>query len=104
MSSATLPGSAGATEKPQWPMISVVTPWRTLLSAFGLIGSVKSECVLMSMKPGATARPDGVDGFLGRAADDLPIAAMRPFSIARSPAAPAPPLPSNRVPPLIRMS
>ena len=38
-------------------MISVVTPWRTLLSAFGLIGSVKSEWVLMSMKPGATARP-----------------------------------------------
>ena len=28
-------------------MISVVTPWRTLLSAFGLIGSVKSEWVLM---------------------------------------------------------
>ena len=56
-----MPGSAGATEKPQWPMISVVTPWRTLLSAFGLIGSVKSECVLMSMKPGATARPCGVD-------------------------------------------
>ena len=38
-------------------MISVVTPWRTLLSALGLIGSVKSEWVLMSMKPGATARP-----------------------------------------------
>ena len=39
-------------------MISVVTPWRTLLSAFGLIGKVKSECVLMSMKPGATASPE----------------------------------------------
>ena len=52
-----MPGSAGATEKPQWPMISVVTPWRTLLSALGLIGKVKSEWVLMSMKPGATARP-----------------------------------------------
>src|SRR5437016_2601370 len=38
-------------------MISVVTPWRTLLSALGLIGSVKSEWVLMSMKPGATAGP-----------------------------------------------
>ena len=38
-------------------MISVVTPWRTLLSALGLIGSVKSEWVLMSMKPGATASP-----------------------------------------------
>ena len=38
-------------------MISVVTPWRTLLSAFGLIGRVKSEWVLMSIKPGVTARP-----------------------------------------------
>ena len=39
------------------PMISVVTPWRTLLSAFGLIGSVKSEWVLMSMKPGVIVFP-----------------------------------------------
>ena len=38
-------------------MISVVTPWRTLLSAFGLIGKVKSEWVLMSIKPGVTASP-----------------------------------------------
>ena len=38
-------------------MISVVTPWRTLLSALGLIGRVKSEWVLMSIKPGVTASP-----------------------------------------------
>ena len=67
LSSSTLPGRQGATENPQWPMISVVTPWRTLLSALGLIGSVKSEWVLMSMKPGATARPVGVDGLACRA-------------------------------------
>ena len=39
------PGSAGATEKPQFPTTSVVTPCRILLSAFGLSGNVKSECV-----------------------------------------------------------
>ncbi len=50
-------GRMGATENPQCPMISVVTPCLTLLSALGLIGSVKSEWVLMSMKPGVTARP-----------------------------------------------
>src|SRR5262245_995661 len=38
-------------------MISVVTPCRTLLSAFGLIGKTKSEWGLMSMNPGATTRP-----------------------------------------------
>ncbi len=73
----------GATEKPQWPMISVVTPWRTLLSAFGLIGSVKSECVLMSMKPGATASPCASTVFragpssFGPIADDAAVARSR---------------------------
>ena len=74
--------SAGATEKPQWPMISVVTPWRTLLSALGLIGSVKSEWVLMSMKPGATARPAASMIFSAGASIGEAIAAIRPSSIA----------------------
>ena len=47
-------GSAGAAEKPQLPTTSSVTPWRTFDSARGLSGSVKSECVWMSMSPGAT--------------------------------------------------
>ena len=59
-------------------MISVVTPWRTLLSALGLIGSVKSECVLMSMKPGATARPAASMVFAAGSSSCGPIAAMRP--------------------------
>jgi hypothetical protein len=39
----------------------VVTPWRTLLSALGLMGRVKSECVFISMKPGATTQTFGID-------------------------------------------
>src|SRR5262249_46051498 len=56
-SMAAVPGSAGAAEKPQLPTTSVVTPWRIFPSARGLRGSVKSECVWMSMKPGATTWP-----------------------------------------------
>ena len=56
-SSGARPGNTGATENPQCPMTSVVTPWRILLSARGAYGSVKSECVLMSMNPGATTDP-----------------------------------------------
>ena len=51
---AARPGNAGAAEKPQLPVTSRVTPWRIFDSARGLSGRVKSECVWMSMKPGAT--------------------------------------------------
>src|SRR5262249_46605863 len=101
---ATFPGRPGGAEKPQWPMISVVTPWRTLLSAFGLIGRVKSECVFMSMKPGATARPSASITRVAPSVRRGPIAARRPSAIARSPATPGLPLPSIRRPLRIRMS
>src|SRR6266851_3746227 len=65
-------------------MISVVTPWRTLLSAFGLIGRTKSEWVLMSMKPGVTVRPSATMTFFASPARDGPSAAMRPSAIAIS--------------------
>ena len=67
-------------------MISVVTPWRTLLSALGLIGSVKSEWVLMSMKPGATASPAAsmvLAARPGEARADRGDAAVRDGEIAR---------------------
>jgi len=54
---AARPGSVGATENPQLPTTSVVTPWRIFDSARGLSGSVKSEWVWMSMNPGATTWP-----------------------------------------------
>src|SRR5579862_5303144 len=85
-------------------MISVVTPWRTLLSAFGLIGRVKSECVLMSIKPGATASPAASMIFRAPSAICGPIAAMRPSAMARSAATPGLPVPSYKIPPRIRMS
>src|SRR5580704_12135817 len=85
-------------------MISVVTPWRTLLSAFGLIGSVKSECVLMSIKPGATASPSASMIFRAASVPCAPTIAMRPPSMARSDAMPGLPAPSYKIPPRIRMS
>src|SRR5580700_6850426 len=86
-------------------MISVVTPWRTLLSAFGLIGSVKSEWVFMSIKPGATASPAASMIFRAVPAMPRPIAAMRPPAMATSsPAAPALPAPSNNIPPRMMKS
>ena len=71
----------------------VVTPWRTLLSAQGLIGRVKSEWVLMSMKPGVTARPSASITLEAGPARRAPIAAMRPAWIAISAGLPAAPVP-----------
>src|SRR5215475_6162728 len=85
-------------------MISVVTPWRTLLSALGLIGRVKSEWVLMSMNPGATASPCASITRVALSPRRGPIAAMRPSATARSPPTPGLPVPSIRRPLRIRMS
>src|SRR5580693_1197740 len=85
-------------------MISVVTPWRTLLSAFGLIGSVKSEWVFMSIKPGAIASPSASIVLSAEPVRPGPTAAMRPPAMARSPAMPGLPAPSYKIPPRIRMS
>ncbi len=68
------------------------------------MGSVKSECVLMSMKPGATARPPAstvVKPLPGRSGA---IAAMRLPLMPRSARTPAAPLPSYTVPLRTRMS
>ena len=89
-----MPGSAGATEKPQLPTTSSVTPWRIFDSARGLSGSVKSECVWMSMNPGATTWPRAsITRWAGRA-ERGSTAAMRPARTATSASRPGPPLPS----------
>src|SRR5579875_2506519 len=85
-------------------MISVVTPWRTLLSAFGLIGRVKSEWVLMSIKPGLTTSPSAAMTRRASPTSPLPMAAMRPPRTATSATVPGRPLPSMTSPPRIRMS
>ena len=89
---------------PQWPMTSVVTPWRTLLSAWGMRARVKSEWVLMSMKPGATTRPLASIMRAPAAVMSPPMAAMRPSLNATSARRPGAPVPSMTSPPWMRMS
>src|SRR5258706_14999947 len=64
-------------------MISGVTPWRTLLSALGLIGNTKSEWVLMSIKPGVTASPPASTILAASGGRSRPIAAIWPPAIGR---------------------
>ncbi len=45
-------------EVPQLPVISVVMPWKSLLSGWKLSRGQASEWLWMSMKPGATVSPD----------------------------------------------
>ena len=47
----------GAYVQPQLPTTSVVTPWRIVLCAVGLVRIVKSLWLCGSTKPGQTTRP-----------------------------------------------
>ena len=51
-------GRLGRIEVPQLPVISVVMPWKSLLSGWKLSRGHASEWLWMSMKPGATVSPD----------------------------------------------
>ncbi len=98
------PGTTGASENPQCPTTSVVTPCRILLSARGAYGSVKSECVLMSMKPGATISPCA--STTRRAGPECRgvMAAIRPSRTARSARTGSAPVPSRIMPPRMTRS
>ena len=97
-------GRHGAAEKPQLPTTSSVTPWRIFDSARGFSGRVKSECVWMSMNPGATTWPRAsITRWAGRVERDS-SATMRPFPMLTSPSRPAAPLPSMTWPPRISRS
>src|SRR5438046_1284359 len=98
-SSAARAGSAGATEKPQLPTTSSVTPWRIFDSARGLMGSVKSEWVWMSMKPGATTCPRASTTRWAGRAERGSIATMRPALTLTSASRPGAPGPSISWPP-----
>src|SRR5215470_4037195 len=91
---AARPGSTGATENPQLPTTSSVTPCRIFDSARGLSGKVKSECVWMSMNPGATTCPRASITRRAARAELGSTATMRPSSTATSASRPGPPLPS----------
>ncbi len=56
---------SGATEPPS-PVISVVIPWKIFDGRRGSTRMVSSDCPSMSMNPGATTMPCGVDRPLGR--------------------------------------
>ena len=59
----------GATESPS-PVISVVMPWKIFEGRRGSTRMVSSDWPSMSMNPGATTLPCGVDGLLrGRAGE-----------------------------------
>ena len=86
------------------PTTSVVTPWRTLLSASGFRGRVKSEWVWMSMKPGATICPEASISRCASRPSQSPTAVMRPFFMATSARRAGVPFPSITCPPRINRS
>src|SRR6266508_746395 len=96
---ADWPGSAGATEKPQLPTTSSVTPWRIFDSARWFSGRVKSECVWMSMNPGATTWPRASIARRAGRVERGSMARMRPFPMETSASRPTAPLPSTTWPP-----
>ena len=75
----------GKGELPQFPLINVVMPWRTALSALGLTRRFTSLWSCTSMNPGETARPDASMTLFPRDAEMRPTSTMIPLSTATSP-------------------
>jgi hypothetical protein len=72
-----MPFGAGASEQPQLPAITVVTPWLTFGSISGDDSISRSSCVCESMKPGAATLPlASISTSAG--VSSLPIAAILP--------------------------
>src|SRR3954463_193740 len=97
-------GVTGAYVQPQLPTTSVVTPWRTVLSAVGTVSSVKSLWLWGSTKPGQTIRPAASMILSACAPSRSPTAAMRPSSTATSPRNGGIPVPSTTSASRIRTS
>ena len=53
-----MPRGAGASDTPQFPATTVVTPWLTLGAMSGAESISRSSCVCASMKPGAAILPE----------------------------------------------
>src|SRR5882672_9328223 len=97
-------GDTGAGENPQLPTTSVVTPWRILDSARRLPKSRQSECECMSMKPGATMRPEASRVCpAGSRARSPTIAMLSPVTPTSTRTAGVP-VPSKTCPPVILRS
>src|SRR5260221_5198264 len=89
---------SGASLRPQFPAITVVTPWLI----FGVMPSADnrapSSWVCASMNPGARILPPTSMSLAAAADRKLPMAAILPASTATSPAKRAAPVPSMMIP------
>ena len=75
-------GGSGTPPIPQLPLISVVTPWPTLLRARPSLSRVRSEWLCRSTQPGATTDPSAsiLSRRPSRRSARSPIATIRPSS------------------------
>src|SRR5687767_6182024 len=80
-----MPFGAGASEMPQVPATTVVTPWLTFGAMSGAESIRQSSCVCASMKPGAAILPRALISFFAFSST-RPMAAILPSRIAMSPA------------------
>ena len=79
-----MPFGAGASEQPQLPAITVVTPWLTFGAMSGAESISRSSCVCESMNPGDATLFAASISTSAVAASSLPIAAIFPPSTPMS--------------------
>ena len=89
----------GARLTPQFPVMTVVTPWLTLQAIPGSERTARSSWVWASMKPGETTRPLASISRSPRIASSRPTAKIRSPSTATSATRRGAPVPSTTVPP-----
>src|SRR5690606_15475905 len=85
---------SGASEMPQLPVTTVVTPW-LVFAAISPASSARSSWVCTSMNPGASARPCASITSRPCHPRKSPITVICPSVTARSPTVGGVPLPSN---------
>ncbi len=96
-------GREGASVKPQFPMIVVVTPCQQTALPTSSQNTCASMCECESMNPGATMWPSASISSRPRPSIS-PTAAMRSATIATSPRTPGVPVPSTTSPPRMTRS
>ena len=94
--SARCSGAIGKAEKPQLPVISVVTPWQILLTPAARPSKVTSEWVCTSIKPGAIVSPLASTSVRAPlSSDSSPTATITPSRTAMSASLAGSPVPST---------
>ena len=94
----------GAAELPQLPLKTVVTPWRTTLSASGFTSSEKSLWLWTSIIPGDTTRPSASTTSSKSPGSRFPTRVILSPLMATSPVNQGLPVPSTTLPFLINTS